>query len=179
MARAVRRNVAPPPAWYLRFGNISQMCSALFALIGFSAVVWQINIARDRYTHEELNSQLAEARKVYMSYSEASLTYPQFTEPNYDALMRSHVDYLRYQNFFSHMLYAYDEVIGVLRAMGDKQVEREWGLALQIDLEPHQRFICNMPDPRLIETFRPFMRDYIASVRKDCQSFQPLVEQKP
>jgi hypothetical protein len=50
---------------------------------------------------------------------------------------------------------------------------------LTIDLEPHQRFICHMPDPRLIETFRRFMRDYIASVRKDCQSFPPLVEQKP
>jgi len=100
-----------------------------------------------------------------MSYSETTLTYPQFTEPSYDALLRDHAEYLRYQNFFSHMLYAYDEVIGALRAMGDQQAEREWALALHLDLEPHQRFICHMPDPRLVETFRPFMRDYIASVR--------------
>jgi hypothetical protein len=178
MARAPRKLPQPGP-WYLRFGNVSQIASAVVALIGFSAVVWQINIARDRYAHEELRSQLYEARRVYMSYSETTLTYPQFTEPSYDALMRNHAEYLRYQNFFSHMLYAYDEVIGALRAMGDQQAEREWALALQLDLEPHQRFICHMPDPRLVETFRPFMRDYIASVRKDCQSFQPLVEQKP
>ena len=170
---------AASPPWYSRWGNIAQLCSAVFALIGFSAVVWQINESRVRNTHQELHAQLSEARKVYMSYSEASLTYAQFTEPNYDALMRNHVEYLRYQNFFSHMLYAYDEVIGVVRAMGDLHAEREWGLALTIDLEPHQRFICHMPDPRLIETFRRFMRDYIASVRKDCQSFPPLVEQKP
>jgi hypothetical protein len=170
---------AAPVPWYLRFGNYAQICSALFALVGFSAVVWQINEARERNTHEELRQQLVEARKAYMSYSEATLRYPGLSDPDYGALMRNHAEYVRYQNYFSHMLYAYDEVIGMLRTMGERQVEREWALALQIDLEPHRRFICHLPDPRLIETFRPFMRDYIASVRKDCQAFEPLIEQKP
>ena len=88
----------------IRGGGISpSFDSAVFALIGFSAVVWQIKEARVRNTQQELHAQLLEARKVYMSYSEASLTYAQFTKPNYDALMRNHVEYLRYQNFFSHM----------------------------------------------------------------------------
>ena len=169
----------PAPPWYLRFGNISQICSALFALIGFSAVVFQIQAAQVRYSKEELRAQLIEARRVYMSYSESTLAYPQFSDPDYSALLRNHNDYLRYQNYLSHMLYAYDEVIGVLRAIGDQDVEREWALALQLDLEPHQRFICYMPDPRLIQTFRPFMQDYVNAIRKNCQSFEPLVEQKP
>ena len=169
----------PAAPWYLRIGNVAQLCQALVALVGFSAVVFQIQSAQVRYSKEELRSQLSEARKVYMSYSEATLAYAQFTEPDYGALMRNHVEYVRYQNFMSHMLYAYDEVIGVLRALGDRQAEREWALALQLDLEPHQRFICYMPDPRLIQTFRPFMQDYVNAIRKNCQSFEPLVEHKP
>ena len=42
--------IEPAAPWYLRIGNVAQLCQALVALIGFSAVVWQIQTAQVRYT---------------------------------------------------------------------------------------------------------------------------------
>jgi hypothetical protein len=172
MAR--QRTTAPAP-WYSRFGNIAQMASALIAVIGFSAVVWQINEAHNKNTVEAYRAELADARKVYMSYSDATLKYPEFTDPDYGALMRNHVEYMRYQNFISHMLYAYDEML-TLAPVVDSVSEAEWELAFQIDIEPHHRYICQLPDPRLIKTFRPAMQDRLNKARENCGDTRPLVE---
>jgi hypothetical protein len=71
-------------------GNVAQIASAIIAIFGFWAVANQISISRDRASEEALRAELAEARKVYMSYSESSLKYPEFTAPNYDVLIRNH-----------------------------------------------------------------------------------------
>ena len=84
MAR--QRTIAPGP-WYSRFGNAAQIASAAVALIGFTAVVWQINETRNKNTEEASRGELADARKSYMSYSDATLKYPELTDPD-DALMR-------------------------------------------------------------------------------------------
>ena len=172
--------VTPPqgsslPAWYLRFGNFAQMASALIALIGFSAVVWQINQTSSKNTQEAYRAELADARKVYMAYSDDTLKYPELTDPDYDALMRNHTEYMRYQNFVSHMLYAYDEML-TLTPVVDSLSESEWELAFQIDIEPHHRYICQLPDPRLIRTFRTAMQERLNKAREHCGDTKPLVE---
>src|SRR4029078_12625228 len=150
MAR--QRTIVPTP-WYSRFGNVAQIASALVAVVGFSAVVWQINGASKKNTEEAYRAELADARKSYMSYSDATLKYPERTDPDYDALMRNHTEYRRYQNFVSHMLYACDEML-TLAPVVDSVSEDEWTLAFELDLGPHHRYICQLPDPRLIQTFR-------------------------
>ena len=50
------------------------------------------------------------------------------------------------------------------------------GHAFTIDLEPHRRYICNLPDPRLIRTYRPAMQARLDKARQDCSGEQPLVE---
>jgi hypothetical protein len=178
MATPARPGVVQTPAWYLRLGNLSQMASALVALIGFSAVVWQINETRNKNTQENYRAELADARKVYMAYSDATLKYPELTDPDYDALLRSHNEYMRYQNFVSHMIYAYDEMLN-LAPLVDSVSEDEWSLAFQIDLEPHRRYICQMPDPRLIKTFRVVMQERLNKMRENCADTKPLVETAP
>jgi hypothetical protein len=170
-----RRSSAQAVPWYSRLGNASQMASALIALIGFSAVVWQINETHNKATRENYRAELADARKVYMSYGDATLRYPELTDPDYDALMRDHTDYMRYQNFVSHMLYAYDEML-TLAPVVDSVSEDEWELAFQIDLEPHHRYICQLPDPRLIKTFRPAMQARLNKARQNCGDTKPLIE---
>jgi hypothetical protein len=170
-----RQQGSPPPAWYLRFGNLSQMASALVALVGFSAVVWQINQTSNKNTQEAYRAEVADARKVYMAYSDATLKYPELTDPDYDALMRNHTEYMRYQNFVSHMLYAYDEML-TLAPLVDSVDEDEWELAFQIDLEPHHRYICQLPDPRLVRTFHAAMQRRLNAARQNCGDTKPLVE---
>jgi hypothetical protein len=166
---------AQPAPWYSRFGNAAQIASALIALIGFSAVVWQINETHRKNTQENYRAELADARKVYMAYGEATLKYPELTDPDYDALMRNHVEYMRYQNFVSHMIYAYDEMLN-LAPLVDSVSETEWALAFDIDLAPHHRYICQMPDPRVIKTYRPAMQLRLEKLRQNCGDTKPLVE---
>jgi hypothetical protein len=170
-----RQQGQPPLAWYLRLGNFSQIASALIAVIGFSAVIWQINDAHNKSAQENYRAELADARKVYMAYSDATLKYPELTDPNYDALMRNHVEYMRYQNFVSHMLYAYDEMLS-LAPLVDSVSEEEWALAFQIDLEPHHRYVCQMPDLRLIKTFNAAMQARLNKAREHCGDTKPLIE---
>ena len=60
------RTIAPATS-YSRFGNAAQIASAVVALVGFSAVVWQINQTRNKNTEEAYRAELADARKVYMA----------------------------------------------------------------------------------------------------------------
>lgn len=170
-----RQRAIAPTSWYSRFGNAAQIASAVVALVGFSAVVWQINVAWKKNTEDAYRAELADARKVYMSYSDATLKYPELTYPDYDALMRNHIEYVRYQNYVSHMLYAYDEMLN-LAPVVDSVDEEEWVLAFEIDLEPHHRYICQLPDPRLIKTFRLAMQQRLNKARQNCGDTKPLVE---
>jgi hypothetical protein len=113
-----------------------------------------------------------------MAYSDATLKYPELTDPDYDVLLRSHNEYVRYQNFVSHMIYAYDEMLN-LAPLVDSVSEDEWSLAFDIDLEPHRRYICQMPDPRLIKTFRVVMQARLNKMRENCADTKPLVETGP
>ena len=103
------------------------------------------------------------------------MKYRELTDPEYDALMRNHTEYVRYQNFVSHMLYAYDEMLN-LAPVVDSVSEDEWVLAFEIDLEPHHRYICQLPDPRLIKTFRPAMQARLEKARQNCGDTRPLIE---
>jgi hypothetical protein len=165
--------------WYSIFGNVAQIASAMIALFGFTAVAYQISISRDRATSESLRAELGEARKVYMSYSEATLRYPEFTAPNYDELMSNHLEYVRYQNFVAHMLWAYDEILNAISEYQDTEDLDEWLVGFDIDLESHQRYLCSIRDPRVFKMYRVDMQNRIAERNAaNCKDMQPLVEKK-
>ena len=73
MARAPRRSVAPRPPWYARFGNYAQIASAIFALVGFSIVILQIQENRNKTRQESYRAELADARRSYMAYTDSTL----------------------------------------------------------------------------------------------------------
>jgi hypothetical protein len=57
------------------------------------------------------NAKAASARQVYMSYSEATLKHPERSQPNLDKIKADPVEYVRYKNYVSHMLFAFDEIL--------------------------------------------------------------------
>ncbi len=178
MAQKPAVSTTPAPAkllWYSRYGNCAQIASALFAAIGFSFVIWQIAETRHKTSEEAYRTELSEARKVYMSYSNSTLQYPQLSTPNYDAVLSSKLEYERYQNFVSHMLYAYDEMLYVTDRGGEHEAKDEWQMAFEIEIEPHQRYLCQIPDPRYFKTFRPGMQARLKERNeKLCKDEKPL-----
>ena len=46
-----------------------------------------------------------------MSYSEATLKHPELSQPNSDKIKADPVEYVRYKNYVSHMLFASDEIL--------------------------------------------------------------------
>jgi hypothetical protein len=163
------------PPWYSYYGNCAQIASALFAAIGFSVVAWQIGESRHKASEEAYRTELSEGRKLYVSYSEAALKYPQLAMPDYDELLRNKVEYERYQNFVSHMLYAYDEMLYVTDRGGEHEAKDEWQVGFEVEIEPHQRYLCQISDPRFFKMFRPGMQARLKQ-RNDklCKDEKPL-----
>ena len=57
-------------------------------------VIFQLSFIRG-------NAKEASARQVYMSYSEATLKYPELSQPNYEKIKADPVEYVRYKNYVS------------------------------------------------------------------------------
>lgn len=173
----------PPPApvivpgpWYSRFGNLAQIASAAIALIGFAVVIFQLNDNRKKSEAEAYRAELADARRNYAAYSDAVLRYPHLSDPDYATLMRSHNEYLRYQAFVSHMIYAYDDILNVVRGGSDNEGIKEWLTAFQMDIRPHRRYLCHPADKRFAETYRPFMQKLLKDAAGDCKDVPELTE---
>jgi hypothetical protein len=171
----------PPPAgvpgpWYSRFGNLAQIASAVIALVGFAVVIFQLNDNRKKSEAEAYRAELADARRNYATYSDAVLRYPHLSDPDYAALMRNHNEYLRYQAFVSHIIYAYDDILNVVRGGGDNEGIKEWLTAFQMDIRPHRRYLCHPTDKRFTATYRPFMQKLLKDAAGDCKDVPELAE---
>lgn len=79
--------------WHPQWGNVAQIVSAVAALCAVE-VIFQLSFIRG-------NAKEASARQVYMSYSEATLKYPELSQPNYEKIKADPVEYVRYKNYVS------------------------------------------------------------------------------
>jgi hypothetical protein len=102
----VRQGESTKPSRAARHGNSAQIVSAGVALIALIGVALQLY-------YIGLNAKIATARQVYMSYSEASLRYPELAEPDLQKLKNSPTEFVQYKGFVSHMLFAHDEISSV------------------------------------------------------------------
>ena len=155
----LRKNVKKgSPMWHQRWGNIAQMVSAVAALCAVVGVIVQLYLIRG-------NAKEASARQVYMSYSEATLQYPELSQPNLEKIKSDPVEYTRYKNFVSHMLFAYDEILTVYDTP-------EWRKSFNDDLRYHLQYICERTSPAFDEMYFPKMRELLREARKRCPDLQ-------
>jgi hypothetical protein len=134
--------------------NWAQIVSAGAALVGFGFVIFQIALVRSNF-HE------TEARRVYMSYSEASLRYPEYSEPDLPAIRRDPVKFVQYKNYVSHMLFAYDEILTVY----DRPA---WRASFDEEIRYHLAYICEDMPPGLDATYFEVMRALLKDLRTKC-----------
>jgi hypothetical protein len=138
-----------------RWGNNAQIASAVIALFGFVILIFQA------WTIQK-NFKATAARQVYMSYSESTLQTPELTEPDYPKLRDGDPkEFIRYKNFVSNMLFAYDEILGAYD-------EPEWRRAFNEEIAYHLPYLCTYTDQNYDLMFFPKMRETLRQVRSRC-----------
>ncbi len=139
--------------WWQKFGNAAQIASALIAICGFAAVLFQINEIRN-------NSRAASARQTYLGYMDMAFKNPGYSEPDYAKIRSAGRDeQVRYENFVSYFLYACEETMVSLDTRG------EWREACEYDLKYHLPFLCEKvkTDPRYLSTYNAKTQELIIS----------------
>lgn len=135
-------------------GNTAQIVSAVVAAVALVFVAYQVWSIR-------ATARIATARQVYMSYSESLLKYPELVEPDLPKLRADPVEWVRYKNFVAHMLFAYDEILGVYD-------EPEWRRSFEEDVRYHLPYICAEMPVALDDTYFPKMRALLKAERAKC-----------
>jgi hypothetical protein len=133
------------------FGNAAQWTSAILAFVALIAVAYQINLSI-------ANNAVNSARQVYMSYSEATLTYPDYVEPNYEELKKDPRKLAQYKSYVAHLLFAFDEVFSTTDTP-------EWRATFDYDLAPHIAYLCEERDPHFYAMYYPKMRRMLEGVK--------------
>ena len=135
--------MSQPSFWWQRYGTLAQMTQAAVALLGFVAILFQINEIRT-------GNRTSSARQVFLGYTELAFQNPKFSQPDYDAIKTgSREERVQYESFVSYFLYACEETIATF---ADK---REWQASCDYDLKPHLPFLCekNAAKPAYLATY--------------------------
>jgi hypothetical protein len=146
----------PSILWWQKYGTLAQMAQATVALLGFVAILFQINEIRT-------GNRAASARQVFLGYTDLAFKNPKFSQPDYDAIKAGSRDQqVQYENFVSYFLYACEEAIA---AFTDK---REWQASCDYDLKPHLPFLCekNQAQPAYLATYGAETQQWIKASMK-------------
>src|SRR5512132_1386141 len=120
----------PSIFWWQKYGALAQMAQAAVALLGFFAILFQINEIRT-------NNRAAGARQAFRGYTDLAFRNPKFSHPDNDAIKSgSRDEQAHYENFVSYFRYTCEEATA---AFADR---REWMAYCDYDLKPHLPFLC-------------------------------------
>src|SRR5437879_4601657 len=97
--------MSQPVAFWQRYGTLAQMAQAAVALLGFIAILFQINEIRS-------NNRAASARQAFLGYTDLAFKNPKFAQPDYDRIKAgSRDEQVQYESFVTYFLYACEEAI--------------------------------------------------------------------
>jgi hypothetical protein len=133
----------PSLFWWHKYGTLAQMAQAAVALLGFVAILFQINEIRT-------SNRAVSARQVFLGYTDLAFKNPKFAAPDYEAIKAGgHDAQVQYESFVSYFLYACEEAFGAFAG------RREWLASCDYDLKPHLPFLCekNMTEPGYLATY--------------------------
>ena len=155
--------MAQPATFWQRFGTLAQMAQATVALLGFVAILFQINEIRS-------TNRTVAARQAFLAYTDLAFKNPKFAEPDYTAIKAGGRDVrVQYESFVSYFLYACEEAFG---AFADK---REWLASCDYDLKPHLPFLCekNQAEPGYLATYGTTTQEWVKTSLKTASVTPP------
>jgi hypothetical protein len=153
----------PSVFWWQRYGTLAQMAQAAVALLGFIAILFQIDELRS-------NNRATSARQAFLAYTDLAFKNPKFSAPNYDAIKAAgHDENVQYESFVSYFLYACEEATA---AFADK---REWVASCDYDLKPHLPFLCekSQAEPAYLETYNTDTQQWVKASMKSARVTPP------
>ena len=146
----------PSILWWQKYGTLAQMAQAAVALLGFAAILFQINEIRS-------SNRAVSARQVFLGYTDLAFKNPKFAQPDYDTIKAGSRDQrVQYESFVSYFLYACEEAT---TAFADR---REWLASCDYDLKPHLPFLCekNQAQPAYLATYSTDTQQWVkASIK--------------
>jgi hypothetical protein len=155
--------MSQPAAFWQKYGTLAQMAQASVALLGFVAILFQINEIRS-------NNRATSARQAFLGYTDLAFRNPKFSGPDYEAIKKDgHDQQVQYESFVSYFLYACEEAFG---AFADR---REWLASCDYDLKPHLPFLCekNQGEPAYLETYSTATQQWVKASLKTASVTPP------
>jgi hypothetical protein len=153
----------PSIFWWQKYGTLAQMAQAAVALLGFVAILFQINEIRS-------NNRAASARQAFLGYTDLAFRNPKFSQADYDAIKAGSGDEkIQYESFVSYFLYACEEAITAFAA------KREWQASCDYDLKPHLPFLCekNRAEPAYLSTYGAETQQWVMASLKTASVMPP------
>ena len=115
-------SMSQPSSWWQKYGTLAQMAQAAVALLGFVAILFQINEIRT-------NNRATSARQAFLGYTDLAFKNPKFAQPDYDKIKAASRDErVQYESFVSYFLYACEE--------SDRRLRRQARMAGLLRLRP-------------------------------------------
>src|SRR5882757_6486098 len=74
-----RMTMSQPSFWWQRYGTLAQMAQASVALLGFVAILFQINEVRS-------SNRASSARAAFLGYTDLAFKNPKYSQPDYDTI---------------------------------------------------------------------------------------------
>ena len=146
----------PSISWWQKYGTLAQMAQAAVALLGFIAILFQINEIR-------VNNRATGARQVFLGYTDLAFKNPKFSQPDYDAIKAGNRhEQIQYENFVSYFLYSCEEAT---TAFADR---REWMASCDYDLKPHLPFLSERykAEPAYLATHSTDTQEWVKASMK-------------
>jgi hypothetical protein len=153
----------PSIFWWQKYGTLAQMAQASVALLGFAAVLLQINEIRT-------GNRAVSARQAFLGYTDLAFKNPKFSTPDYEAIKAGGRDaQLQYESFVSYFLYACEEATA---AFADR---REWLASCDYDLKPHLPFLCekDAAEPAYLATYSTITQQWVKASLKSASVAPP------
>ena len=149
--------------WWQRYGTLAQMAQAAVALLGFVAILFQINELRT-------GNRAASARQAFLGYTDLAFNNPRFAAPDYDKIKAGDRDQrVQYESFVAYFLYACEEATN---AFADR---REWLASCDYDLKPHLPFLCekSAAEPAYLTTYSTSTQEWVKTSIKTASVTPP------
>jgi hypothetical protein len=153
----------PSISWWQKYGTLAQMAQAAVALLGFVAILFQINEIR-------VNNRATAARQVFLGYTDLAFKNPKFSHPDYDAIkVGNRYEQIQYENFVSYFLYSCEEAT---TGFADR---REWMASCDYDLKPHLPFLCEKykAEPAYLTTYSTDTQEWVKASMKSASVTPP------
>jgi hypothetical protein len=149
--------------WWQKFGTLAQMAQAAVALLGFLAILFQINEIRT-------GNRATSARQAFLGYTDLAFKNPKFAAPDFERIKAGDRDQrVQYESFVTYFLYACEEATA---AFADR---REWLASCDYDLRPHLPFLCekSAAEPAYLATYSATTQEWVRTSMKNASVTPP------